>query len=355
MDVYIKGRGAQINPHNKYLDHEQITDPEYKEMIMKLGEMDEPPKTEHTNVHPKSIINKVDSPDLMFDYSMNPYQGCEHGCVYCYARNTHEYWGYSAGTDFESKILVKENAADLLREHLSSKSWKPTPIMLSGNTDCYQPIERERRITRKILEAFLEYRHPVGVITKNALILRDLDILQELAKMKLVKVVISITSLDNKLRSKLEPRTSAVEKKLQAIRELSSNGIPTMVMMAPIIPALNTQEIMKMCETVAAKGAIAIAYTMIRLNGVLPQIFEHWLRVNFPDRADKVIHQIEEVHGGSVSDSRFKVRMKGEGAIAQHVSDLFAVGRKKFNLNGGTEPFNTKLFRRPKGTQLHLF
>jgi len=351
----VKGRGAQLNPHNRFSQHQVVAEPEYQEYLYQTNQEDEPSKTEYINVQPKSIVNGVDSPDLKFAFSMNPYQGCEHGCVYCYARNTHEYWGYSAGMDFEQKILVKANSVELLREKLSSKRWNPAPIMLSGNTDCYQPIERKLKITRKILEVFLKYRHPVGLITKNALVLRDLDILTELAKLKLVKVVISITSLDDKLRRVLEPRTSSVQQKLKAIETLSSSGIPTMVMMAPIIPGLNSHEIMDMAKLVADRGATAMAYTMIRLNGVLPEIFTDWLRLNFPDRAEKVLHQIEEVHGGTLGDSRFKLRMSGEGPIARHIADLFAIARKRFNLTGGDEPFDLSLFRRPEGTQMSMF
>lgn len=352
---YQKGRGAQINPDNKFLLHKKDDDPEFREHLHSIGELPKKVKTEYIKVFPKTIVNKVDSPDIGFSYSMNPYQGCEHGCIYCYARNSHQYWGYSGGIDFESKILIKENAAELLREKFNSKKWKPAPIMLSGNTDCYQPIERKLEITRSLLKVCLKYRHPVGIITKNAMILRDLDILKELAELKLVKTVISLTSLNEKTRSKLEPRTSAVGARLNAIRSLSENGIPTMVMMAPIIPAINSMEIMKLVEQVAKNGASDIAYTIIRLNGVIPELFSDWLDKNYPDRAEKVLHQIKEMHGGSLSDSRFKTRMRGEGEIAEHIHQMFALAKRKYKLGLDKHPFDLKIFRRPIQNQLELF
>lgn len=353
---YIKGRGAQVNPDNRFLEHGYEKDLSFLQHLYSQGEKEGKPKTEYIKVFPKTIVNKVPSPDLGFDFSMNPYQGCEHGCVYCYARNTHEYWGYSAGTDFETKILVKDKAADLLREQFKTRSWRPSPIMLSGNTDCYQPIERKLRITRSLLEVCLKYRHPVGVITKNAMILRDLDILKELASLNLAKVVISLTSLKDKTRSILEPRTSAVGIRLNAIRSLSKAGIPTMVMMAPIIPAINNMEIMKIAEKIAENGACDLAYTIIRLNGVIPEIFTDWLNKNFPDRADKVLNQIRELHGGKLGDSRFKLRMRGEGEISNHIHQMFAQAKRKYQLGQEKHPFDLSLFRRSfDENQLELF
>ncbi|MEO9805760.1 MAG: PA0069 family radical SAM protein [Reichenbachiella sp.] len=353
---YIKGRGAQINPDNRFFEHNYEKDLSFLQHLHQAGEKENKPKTEYIQVHPKTIVNKVTSPDLGFSYSMNPYQGCEHGCIYCYARNTHEYWGYSAGTDFESKILIKENAADLLRAHFKSKSWRPSPIMLSGNTDCYQPIERKLKITRSLLEVCLKYRHPVGLITKNAMILRDLDILSEMARMKLAKVVISLTSLKDKTRSILEPRTSAVGIRLNAIRSLSDAGIPTMVMMAPIIPSINNMEIMKLAEKVAENGATDLAYTIIRLNGIIPEIFTDWLEKNYPDRVDKVLNQIKDLHGGTLNDSRFKLRMRGEGELSNHIHQMFAMAKRKYGLGLEKHPFDLKLFRRSVDeNQLELF
>ncbi|MEO9965308.1 MAG: PA0069 family radical SAM protein [Reichenbachiella sp.] len=353
---YIKGRGAQVNPDNRFFEHTNEKDLSFLQHLHQSGEKQKKPKTSYITVHPKTIVNKVTSPDLGFSYSMNPYQGCEHGCIYCYARNTHEYWGYSAGTDFETKILIKPNAPDLLRAQFKSKSWRPSPIMLSGNTDCYQPIERKMKITRALLEICLKYRHPVGIITKNAMILRDLDILSEMAQMKLVKVVISLTSLKEKTRTILEPRTSAVGIRLNAIRTLTEAGVPTMVMMAPIIPSINNMEIMKLAEKVAENGATDLAYTIIRLNGIIPEIFTDWLEKNFPDRVDKVLNQIKDLHGGTLNDSRFKLRMRGEGELSNQIHQMFAVAKRKFNLGLEKHPFDMKLFRRSiDENQLELF
>ena len=352
---HVKGRGAQVNPDNKFLKNSFQSDPEYQEFSRQFEENQEAPKTQIIRVHPKTIINKVSSPDLPFDYSLNPYQGCEHGCVYCYARPTHEYWGYNAGMDFESKILVKSNAVQLLERKLDSRSWKVSPIMISGNTDCYQPVERKLEITRSLLKVFADCRHPVGLITKNALVMRDVDLLSELAKDKLVHVVISITSLDNKLKNLLEPRTSSIEQKLKAVSVLSKAKIPVSVMMAPIIPSINTKEIMDLAEQVADHGARSLNYTILRLNGVLPEIFEDWLERHFPDRSQKVLNQIRELHGGKLNDSRFKTRMSGEGAYSTNISQMFEMARKKYKLNKKTTAYNLDLFRRPSDRQLSIF
>ena len=238
---YFKGRGAQFNPHNKFIKNSYVQ--EFPEVI------DEPilqkENTEIIYSYPKTIINKLENTDIGMAYSVNPYQGCEHGCVYCYARNTHEYWGYSAGLDFERKIIVKKNAAELLEKEFSHKNWKPQPIMLSGNTDCYQPIEKELEITRSILKVCLKYKHPISIITKNTLILRDIDVLTELAEMNLVHVMISITGTDEKMRLLLEPRTSTYKNRIEVISKLTKHGIPCGVMIAPIIPGINHHEIPK--------------------------------------------------------------------------------------------------------------
>ena len=235
----FKGRGAQQNVANRFseLTHEERDD--FKEYLMQEeGEISQP-KTTFIKTYPKSIVNEVPSPDISMQYSLNPYQGCEHGCIYCFARNTHEFWGYGAGLDFEQKVLVKENASTLLEKHFQKKSWQVTPIILSGNTDCYQPIEKKLEITRSLLKLFLAYKHPVGIITKNALVQRDIDILQELAKDQLVRVMISVTSLSEKTRSIVEPRTASINKRLQTIEKLTVAGIPVGVMVAPIIPGIN--------------------------------------------------------------------------------------------------------------------
>ncbi len=288
-------------------------------------------------------------------YSLNPYQGCEHGCVYCYARNSHEYWGYSAGIDFEQKILVKRNCVELLEKKFQSPRWQASPIVLSGNTDCYQPIEKKLEITRSLLKTFLKYRHPVGIITKNALIQRDIDILKELAKDNLVQVNLSITSLDETMRRMLEPRTATVKKRLETVEKLTAEGIPVSVMMAPIIPAINSHEILPLVKAVAERGALSVGYTMVRLNGAIGGIFTDWIKKTLPDRAEKVLHQIAECHGGNLNDSRFGRRMKGEGNIAEQVEQQFAIARKKY-LKGKVLPtLNCGLYKEYKEGQLKLF
>jgi DNA repair photolyase len=346
------GRGASVNPHNRFFKQEYTR--AHEEGI------DLPPdadagRTSYLEVFPKTVVNKVISPDVGMDFSINPYQGCEHGCVYCYARNSHEYWGYSAGVDFERKIMVKKNAAELLRKKLDSRSWKPVAISLSGNTDCYQPVERKLKITRSLLEVFREYHHPVGIITKNALITRDLDILKDLAAQNLVRVYLSITTLDEELRRKMEPRTATIKQRLKTVEELSAAGIPVGVMMAPIIPGLNSHEILPLVKEVADRGALKVGYTMVRLNGQIADIFEAWIRENYPDRADKVLHQVANAHGGKVRDSRFGTRMKGEGNYASMVKRTMEIARERYLSGRKISDFDTSLFRRPQKGQLDLW
>jgi DNA repair photolyase len=325
-DNYIKGRGAQVNTHNKFLKHEYV-----QEHVEGLDEeFLQKEKTEIIYTYPKTIINKVDSDDLGFGYSLNPYQGCEHGCIYCYARNTHEYWGYSAGLDFERKIIVKKNVIELLEKNFSSKRWKPMPIMLSGNTDCYQPIERELEMTRKILMTCLKYKHPVSIITKNSLIKRDVDILAKLAEHNLVHVTVSITGLDEKMRLLLEPRTATYKSRIAVIETMARHRIPCGVNVAPVIPGINNYDIPAVLEAAGNAGATYAGMTIVRLNGAIGDIFKDWLYKNLPDRADKVWAQICECHGGNVNDSRFGVRMRGEGKIAESISQLFSLSRKRF-------------------------
>lgn len=348
-DNYFKGRGAQIKTENKYLKEQYST-----EHIEGLDEeLLENPKTQVFHETSKKIVNKVNSPDLHFGYSMNPYQGCEHGCVYCYARNTHEYYGFSAGLDFETKIIIKQNAPELLERHLLQPTWQAVPIMLSGNTDCYQPQEKKFQITRKMLQVLLKYRHPVGIITKNALIHRDLDILADLAKNKLVHVMISITTLDEDLRRQLEPRTASAKKRLQTIDVLTNAGIPVGVMNAPIIPGLNHHEIPAILKAAADHGAVACGMTVVRLNGSISKIFEDWLKKNFPERFEKVWNQISELHGGNVNDSNFGRRMTGEGNIADAIQQLYHVAKKKYFTGKSMPPADLTQFRR--GGNLNLF
>jgi len=312
-------------------------------------------KVKLIKVHPKTIVNQVKSPDVGMEWSLNPYQGCEHGCVYCYARNSHEYWGYSAGVDFERILLVKENAPLLLEATLNQRSWSGTPIVVSGNTDCYQPIERDLGITRKLIETFLRYRHPMGIITKNALIQRDIDLLSEMARRKLSHVVLSITTLQEELRRKLEPRTASIYKRLETVQALSSAGIPVTVMMAPIIPGLNSHEIFDLLKAAKRSGARDAHFTMVRLNGQIADIFGDWLQVHYPDRADKVLHQIAQVHGGNLKDSRFGKRMKGEGRIAEQIRDNFRLARQRtFGIPDRLQ-LDSSAYQALKQPQLRLF
>ena len=347
---FIKGRGAQINPANRF--HNLVYDE--NPVDWELEEKAEIP-TEFIEVYPKTILNKVVSPDIPGDYSMNPYQGCEHGCIYCYARNSHNYWGYSAGLEFESKILVKKNAATLLEAKLKHKNWKATPVMLSGNTDCYQPIEGKLEITRDILKTFWKYRHPVSIITKNSLILRDLDILKQLAAHNLVRVAISITTLQEDLRRFLEPRTATIANRLKTVETLAENGIPTMVMMAPIIPGLNDNEILKMVKTVADLGASRVGYTIVRLTGDVATIFEDWIHKTMPDRADRVLNRIRDCRGGELDDKRYGKRMSGEGNIAKIIKDQFRIARQLYLKNPPAFAYNVDLHNDFKSPQLKLF
>ncbi len=350
-DRYEKGRGAQYNPKNKFLKGEYVQ--EHPEAIDSWEQEDR--KTEYIFDDSRTLVNTVTSPDVGMMYSANPYQGCEHGCIYCYARNSHEYWGYSAGVDFESRIVVKKNAPALLRKFFDNKNWVPATISLSGNTDCYQPIERRMKITRALLEICLEYRNPVGVLTKNALVLRDLDIIQELAKMNLVRVFSSITSLDEDLRKVMEPRTASYRSRLKVVETLSKAGVPTGIMNAPLIPGLNDMHMHDVLKAASEAGAKWAGYTVVRLNGAIGGIFKDWLYKSFPDRADKVWHQISECHEGKVNDSRWGNRIVGDGKFAEVIKAQFQIYCKKFHLNEVHMEMNTKDFRRVKNGQLKLF
>jgi len=352
---YIKGRGAQQNTPNKFFQYSYETRDDFLEFCRKEGEEADNNKTQYIPIFPKTIVNKVTSPDVGMMHSMNPYQGCEHGCIYCYARNTHEFWGYSAGLDFERKILVKKDAPKLLEAKLKSKRWKACTIVLSGNTDCYQPAEEKFEITRACLEVFLKYRHPVGIITKNALILRDLDVLKELAKDQLIGINVSVTSLSEKTRRILEPRTTTIKKRLETIRVLSENGIPVNAMLAPIIPGINSHEIMNLAKAVSDNGALSFAFTVVRLNGAIGQIFTDWIHKTLPDRADKVLHQIEACHNGTLNDSRFGIRSVGEGKIAKQIHDLVRLARHMYFRDKAFPKLNHDLHEPYKDGQMRLF
>ena len=348
---YFKGRGAQGNSHNPFSKTTYVTD--------HIEGLDEPilsnSKTQLLPENAKKIVNKVESDDLGLMYSMNPYQGCEHGCIYCYARNTHQYWGFSAGLDFERKIIVKQNAPYLLEKFLNNPRYQPEAIMFSGNTDCYQPVERTKMLTRRMLEVLLKFRNPVSMITKNSLILRDLDLLTELNSMDLIHVSISITSLNEELRQKLEPRTASSLNRLKVVEKLSEKGIPVNIMVAPIIPSLNNHEVSDIIKAGADHGARSAGYTIVRLNGFIGEIFEDWIHKSFPERAEKVLNQIKECHGGKLNDSRFGTRMRGEGNIAEMIRQVFVTARNKYMGHLEFKELRKDLFKRPGNGQLTLF
>ena len=347
----IKGRGAQFNPDNPF-DSLSLSHEDWDGIDIPP---DEPGKTTYYHDKPKNIINKVDSPDIGFGYSMNPYQGCEHGCVYCYARNTHNYYGFSAGVDFEQKIIVKETAPQLLEKALRKKNWKVRPIMLSGNTDCYQPVERKLEITRSLLKVLVKYRHPVSILTKNSLILRDLDLLKDLAKDQLVHAGVTVTSLDENIRRKLEPRTASARKRLEVLEQLVAAGIPTTVMVSPVIPGLTDHEIPAILEAAAQRGVYSAGYIVLRLNGAIGPLFEDWIGKHFPDRAEKVLGQVRQMHGGELHDNQFKRRMRGEGPIADAIRQLFKLSKKRFMGEKSLPPYNLEAFRRTDKGQMRLF
>ena len=280
----------------------------------------------------RTVLARNDSPDIGFQYSLNPYRGCEHGCIYCYARPTHEYLGFSAGLDFETRILVKKEAPHLLEQAFQRPTWNPQVVALSGNTDCYQPVERRLQLTRRCLEVFLKYRNPVVIITKNELVTRDLDILSELAAFDLVHVNLSITSMNADLAGVMEPRTSRPRRRLRAVQSLAERGIPVGVMIAPLIPGLNDQEMPEILAAAAAAGARWASYILVRLPGAVEPLFMEWLQRHFPDRASKIEARLRSVRGGHLSENRFFTRMRGEGRFATLVEDLFALSLRRHGL-----------------------
>lgn len=351
----IKGRGAQYNTDNRFFEFSHEVRNDFLEYCEKEGELTNKNKTQYLNIYPKTIVNKVTSPDVGLQYSMNPYQGCEHGCIYCYARNSHEFWGYSAGLDFEQRILVKEDAPKLLEALLKKKSWKAQTIVLSGNTDCYQPAEKQFEITRQCLKVFLKYKHPVSIITKNALILRDLDLILDLSNNNLISVNISITSLSEQTRRILEPRTATAKRRIKTIESLSNAGVPVNVMLAPIIPSINSHEILQIAKTVSEAGALSMAHTIVRLNGTIGDIFADWITKKMPLKAKKVLHQIESCHNGNLNDSRFGTRMRGEGHIAKQINDMVHLAKSKYFKGKSIPKLNTALYEIHKNGQLKLF
>lgn len=345
----IRGRGASDNPANRFED--RYTDYNLNE------ETGEKPSQETKLIRDdtKDILSKNDSPDIPFTYGLNPYRGCEHGCIYCYARPTHEFLGFSAGLDFESRIMVKYDAADKLRSKFSSKNWKPESITLSGVTDPYQPIERELQITRNCLKVFAEARNPVGIITKNYLVTRDIDLLKELSEYNAVHVTLSVTTLDRDLARVMEPRTSQPYRRLQAIEQLADNGISVGVNVAPIIPGLTDHECPQILEKARDAGAKNASYTIVRLPYAVKDLFQEWLEQHFPERKEKVLNRIRDIRGGDLYESEFGKRFNGQGEYASQIRKMFKINVDKLGLNQTEISLSTQYFKRPEEGQLNLF
>lgn len=348
----IRGRGAAENPPNRFERLAFEPDPETLE-----PDEDAPaPETVYYRDGSRSIISRNESPDVGFDTSINPYRGCSHGCIYCYARPTHEYLGLSAGLDFETRIFVKEDAPELLRRELSSPRWEPQVLVLCGVTDAYQPIERKLGLTRRCLEVLAEFRNPVGIVTKNHLVTRDVDLLRELARHGAASVNISVTTLDPKLQRVMEPRTSIPARRLAAIETLAEAGVPVGVMVAPLIPGLNDHEMPAILEAAARAGARFAGFTVLRLPFAVKDLFTAWLERHFPERKEKVLGRVREMRGGKLNESRFGARMRGEGAYAGQLRALFHAAARKAGIDARQPALSTAAFRRPPaGPQLGLF
>lgn len=342
-------RGAPENPANRFEKIHLEPDGDWN------PEDDPLPRTQFLKDHSQTAITYNDSPDIGFNTSVNPYRGCEHGCVYCYARPTHEYLGFSAGLDFESKIMVKEDAPKLLHAELSSPKWKPQVIVMSGVTDCYQPVERKLKLTRGCLEVLAEFRNPVVIITKNFLVTRDKDLLAELARHNAAAVCLSVTTLDPELRKVMEPRTSPPQARLAAIHELVSAGIPVSVNVAPIIPGLTDHEIPAILEAAAGAGATSAGFTVLRLPHAVALLFEKWLETHFPERKEKVLNRLRAMRGGKLYDAQWGKRMCGEGVFAEQIGRMFEVARRKAGISNDQSELSAAAFRRAAEAQQLLF
>ena len=352
MPEVPRSRGASGNPANRFEALHVEMDP-----IEPDDEEDRPKlPTQFYRDLTRTIISRNNSPDVGFDASVNPYRGCEHGCAYCYARPTHEYLGFSAGLDFESKIMVKEDAPELLEAELASPKWKPQTLVMSGVTDPYQPVERRMQITRRCLQVLAKFRNPVGIITKNHLVTRDIDIFRELAAHNAVGVNISVTSLDRNLQRILEPRTSPPQARLDAVRQLHEAGIPVGVMVAPIIPGLTDHEVPAILEACGKAGAQFAGHVILRLPWAVAPLFERWLTEHFPDRKDKILGRIRDMRGGALYDSRWGKRQTGEGIFAEQIESMFAVARRRAGIprSGGQSFPRRPVFRRIT-PQMELF
>ena len=344
----LRGRGSASNPKNRFEAVEVVPEPDDLDEVSS-------PLTQFFPDSSKTVIAYNDSPDVGFDASINPYRGCEHGCVYCYARPTHEYLGFSAGLDFETKIMVKEKAPELLRKELSSPKWEPRVVAMSGVTDCYQPVEKKLQLTRRCLEVLLEFRNPVGIVTKNFLVTRDIDILSALARYQCAAVFISLTTLDSKFSGLMEPRASRPARRLAAITALSQAGIPVGFLLAPMIPALTDSEAPAIVRAAAKAGATFGGYVALRLPHAVKELFEKWLERHYPEKKEKVLNRIRAIRGGKLNDPNFNSRMSGEGIFAEQMAELFRVACKKAGIDERRPHLSTEHFRRSSGSQLALF
>lgn len=345
----IHGRGAAGNPKNRFVRLDVLPAPE-------LAADDSPgPRTVFFHDTTRKIIATNDSPDVGFEASVNPYRGCEHGCVYCFARPTHEYLGFSAGLDFESKIMVKPDAPRLLRAELASPKWQPKVLQLSGVTDCYQPIERKLMLTRQCLEVLAEFGNPVSVLTKNHLVTRDIDVLTTLAAHQAAVVLLSITTLDADLAMKMEPRASSPARRLAAVRSLADAGIPVGVMAAPMIPGLNDQEMPAILAAAAKAGAKFAGYTSLRLPFAVKDLFQDWLTRHFPDRKEKVLNRIRDMRSGKLNDPEFGSRMRGSGIWAEQLKSMFQLAKRKAGMTGHFPSLSAAAFRRAAPAQMELW
>jgi DNA repair photolyase len=347
-----RGRGARSNRVGRYESEQREAVDDGWDSLAELEAF----KTEVRDEVAKSIIARNDSPDINFDQSINPYRGCEHGCIYCFARPTHAYLGHSPGLDFETILYAKTNAAGLLERELASPRYVPKFIALGAVTDPYQPIERERRISRSILEVLDRASHPVGIVTKSALVVRDIDILARMASRGLAKVAISVTTLDRLVARKMEPRAATPSKRLEAIKALADAGVPVAVMVAPIIPALNDSEIERILGAAREAGASEAGYVLLRLPLELKELFREWLKTEFPDRADRIINILRSMHGGKDYTPEWRVRQRGKGPYAEQIGARFRLAVKRLGLNERNLKLRLDLFRRPvaKGAQLPL-
>lgn len=345
-----RGRGARDNVPNPYERLHVDVDP---------GALDEEERrsveTTYLRDPATSILSENESPDVPFTYSLNPYRGCEHGCPYCYARPTHEYWGLSAGLDFETMIFVKDEAPRLLSERFQKDSWTPQPVALSGNTDPYQPVERELEITRSCLEVFLKHRNPVSIVTKSGLIRRDTDLLSEMAERNLVNVAISLTSVDDDLAGTLEPRAARPSLRLRVIEELTDAGVPVSILLAPLIPGLNDEQIPAILEAAAERGAVGASYVLLRLPGPVEEIFVDWVEDHFPNRKTRILDRLRELRDGTLNDTEFGRRMRGAGEWAKTYRQLFRSARASAGLDQDRPSLSTDQFRRLPGGQRSLF